>query len=57
MSNTIKAPVSSTVTVLTELDVLKDKLSYRQHGNRRYRDGSELPTAVELLRLINEVTK
>lgn len=42
------------VTVLTKLDILKDKLKDRQHGHRLYRDGSVLPSAKELIDMINK---
>lgn len=41
----------------TELELLRDKLKFKQHGHRLYKDGTELPTAAELLQLINEVKK
>ena len=43
----------SKVTVLTKLDTLKDKLIAKQHGHRLYRDGSILPSAKELIEMIN----
>ena len=41
------------VTVLTKLDILKDKLIAKQHGHHKYRDGSVLPSAKELIDMIN----
>ena len=40
----------------TELELLKDKLMFKQQGHRLYKDGTELPTAAELLNLIKKLS-
>ena len=38
----------------TAKEILQDKLKFKQQGHRLYKDGSELPSASELIKLINE---
>lgn len=52
----ITAPKNWNNETTTELELLKDKLKFKQHGHRLYKDGTELPTAAELLNLINKLS-
>jgi len=50
----IIAPKTLDNETATAKEILQDKLKYKQQGHRSYKDGTELPSAAELIKLINE---
>jgi len=50
----IIAPKTLDNETATEKEILQDKLKYKQQGHRSYKDGTVLPSAAELIKLINE---
>jgi hypothetical protein len=50
----ITAPKTLDIETASAKEILQDKLKCKQHGWRTYKDGTELPSAAELIKLINE---
>jgi hypothetical protein len=51
----ITAPKTLNTETATAIEILQDMLKFKQQGHRSYKDGTELPSASILIKLINEI--